>query len=60
MLRSLITSLQVSVNHGLLKQFGTAVGLRNSFHCNVLQDGSEQRPSAPVMADWCRRVLQRC
>ena len=62
LLRSLIASLQISENYGLLKRFGTAkvlgiVSSGMSFKMEVKKDiGS----SASAMADCCRRVLHRC
>ena len=45
-----------------IETFWYCRSLRNSFFCNVLQDGlnKDMGSSASVMADWCRRLLRRC
>ena len=62
LLRSLIASLQMSENHGLLKRFGTAelLGIVSSAMSFKMEVKKDMGSSASAMADCCRRVLHGC
>ena len=52
----------MSEKHGLLERFGTAevLGIVSSAMSFKMELNKDMGSSASEMADWCRRVLQRC